>query len=142
MREMIQAGTVLFKEGTLLPDGLTFESEQFSPGWRSVKGFDEYAIDRKAAAAGWTFFYLAGESRTAAFGREGQKTAYRAIRKILAGLKDEKCNSLEVTSVVCKAFLGMPYTMVSLHLRNLQKGMFLSGSQGSQPWKDAAFVAA
>lgn len=142
MREMIQAGTVLFKEGTLLPDGLMFESEQFSPGWMSVRGFDENAIDRKAPAAGWTFFYLAGESRTTSFGHEGQKTAYRAIGKILAGLKAEKCNSIEVTSVVSKAFLGMPYTMVSLHLRNLQKGMFLSGSKASQPWKGAAFVAA
>lgn len=142
MREMIQAGTTLFKEGTILPDGLTFESEQFSPDWRSVKGLNGYAIDRKTPAAEWTFFYLAGESRTTAFGREGQKTARRAIKKILAGLKSEKCNSLEVTSVVCKAFLGMPYTTVSFHLRNLQKGMFLSKSQDSHPWKDATFVAA
>lgn len=142
MREMIQAGTILFKEGTPLPDGLAFESEQFSPDWRSVKGLNGYAIDRKTPAAEWTFFYLAGESRTSAFGREGQKTTSRAIRKILAGLKSEKCNSVEVTSVVLKTFLGMPYTTVSFHLRNLQKGMFLSKSQDSRPWKDVTFVAA
>jgi hypothetical protein len=142
MREMIQAGTILFKEGTPLPDGLAFESEQFSPNWRSVKGLNGYAIDRKTPAAEWTSFYLAGESRTSAFGRERQKTASRAIQKILAGLKSEKCNSLEVTSVVLKRFLGIPYTTVSFHLRNLQKGMFLSKSQDSRPWKDVTFVAA
>jgi hypothetical protein len=142
MREIIQAGTILFKEGTPLPDGLAFESEQFSPGWRSVTGLNGYAIDRKTPAAGWTFFYLAGESRTTAFGGEGQKTACRAIKKTLAGLKSEQCNSLEVTSVTLKTFLGMPYTMISFHLRNLQKGMFLSPRQDSQPWKDATFVAA
>jgi len=142
MKEMIQAGTVLFKEATILPDGFTFDSEQFSSGWRSVKGLNGYAIDRKTPGAGWTFFYLAGESRTTAFGHEGQKTACRAINKILAGLKSEKCNSIEVTSVVSEAFLGMPYTRVSFHLRNLQKGMFLSGSQDSPSWKDSTFVAA
>jgi len=142
MREMIQAGTVLFKEGTPLPDGLAFESEQFSPGWRSIKSLNGYTIDRKTPAAGWTFFYLAGESRITALGHDRQKTACRAIKKVLASLKSEKCNSVEVTSVDCKAFLGMPYTMISFHLRNLQKGMFLSGTKDSQAWKDATFVAA
>jgi hypothetical protein len=142
MREMIKAGTVLFKEGTLLPDGLAFDSEQFSPGWRSIRGLNGYAIDRKTLEAGWSFFYLAGENRTTVFGREGQKTACRAIQKILAGLNSEKANSVEVTSVVCKVFLGMPYTTVSFHLRNLQKNMFLSGIQDSQAWKDATIVAA
>lgn len=142
MREMIQAGTTLFKEGTLLPDGLTFESELFSPGWRSVKGLNGYTIDRKTPEAGWTFFYLAGESRTSAFGGEGQKTSRRAIKKILAGLKSEQCNSFEVTSIVLKTFLGMPYTTISFHLRNLQKGVFLSKSGDSPPWKDVTLVAA
>ena len=104
MREMIKAGTVLFKEGTLLPDGLTFESEPFSPGWRSVTGLDGYAMDRKTHDAGWTFFFLAGESRATVFGREGQETIRRAIKKILAGLKSGKFNSLEITRVVFKAF--------------------------------------
>lgn len=142
MREMIQAGMLLFKEGTPLPEGLTFDSEPYSPGWRSLKDLNRYTIDRKTTAEGWTFFYLAGESRTTAFGREGQETSSRAIKKILAALKSEKCNSLEITSVVFRAFLGMPYTTISFHLRNLQKGMFLSGSKDSLPWKDKTFVAA
>lgn len=142
MREMIQAGMVLFKEGTLFPDGLTFESEPFSPGWRSVKGLDGYAMDRKTPEVGWTFFYMAGESRTTAFGHEGQDTVRRATKKILAGLKSERSNSLEITSVVFKTFLGMPYARVSSHLRNMQKGMFLAAGNDSHAWKDATFVAA
>ena len=142
MREIIKVGTILFREGTLLPDGLAFESELFSPGWRSVKGLNGYALDRKTPAAGWTFFYLAGEGRATAFGHEGQETVRRATKKLLAGLKSEKSNSLEITGIFCKAFLGMPYTMVSFHLRNLQKGMFLAGSNDSRAWKDTAFVAA
>ena len=142
MREMIKAGTVLFKEGTLLPDSLRFESEPYSPGWRSVTGLDGYAMDRKIHDAGWTFFFLAGESRTTAFGHEGQETIRRAIKRILAGLKSEKFNSLEITRVVFKHFLGVPYATVSFHLRNMQEGMFLLGSESSDAWKDATFVAA
>jgi hypothetical protein len=129
MREMIKAGTVLIKEGTLLPDALTFESESYSPGWRSITGLDGYAMDQKTRDAGWSFFYLAGESSASAFGREGQETVRRAIKRILAGLKSGKFNSLEITRVAFKHFLGVPYAAVSFHIRNMQEGMFLSGRQ-------------
>jgi hypothetical protein len=142
MREMIKVGTVLIKEGTLLPDALTFEGEPYSPGWRSVTGLDGYAMDRKTHDAGWTFFYLAGESRATAVGHEGQETIRRAIKRILAGLKSEKFNSLEITRVSFKHFLGVPYATVCFHIRNMQKGMFLSGGDDSPAWRDAQLVAA
>jgi hypothetical protein len=142
MREMIKVGTVLIKEGTLLPDALTFESEPYSPGWRSVTGLDGYVMDRKTHDAGWTFFYLAGESRATVVGHEGQETVRRAIKRILAGLKSEKFNSLEITRVAFKHFLGVPYATVSFHIRNMQKGMFLSGGDNSPAWRDARLVAA
>jgi hypothetical protein len=142
MRELIKEGTVLIKEGTLFPGSLTIESESYSPGWRSVTGLDGYAMDRKMHDTGWTFFFLAGESKATAFGRDGQETVLRAIRKILAGLKYGNFNSLEITRVAFKHFLGVPYARVSFHLRNLQEGMFLSGRGKSDAWKDATLVAA
>jgi hypothetical protein len=142
MPETIKAGTVLIKEGTLLPDALTFESEPYSPGWRAVTGLDGYAMDRKTHDAGWTFFYLAGESRATVFGREGQETVRRAIKRILADMKSEEFNSLEVTRVAFKHFLGVPYATVSVHIRNMQEGMFLFGGDDSRAWKGARLVAA
>lgn len=142
MPETIKAGTILIKEGTRLPDALTFESEPYSPGWRSVTGHDGYAMDRKTHAAGWTFFYLAGESRATVFGGEGQKTIRRAMKQILADTKSGKFNSLEITRVIFKHFLGVPYATVSFHMRNMQEGMFLLGSGSSDAWKDATLVAA
>ena len=44
MRETIKAGTVLIKEGMLLPETLVFESEPYLPGWRSVTGLDGYPL--------------------------------------------------------------------------------------------------
>jgi hypothetical protein len=141
MQEAIKAGTVLIKEGILLPDALKLESEPYSPGWRSVSGLDGYAMGRKTHDAGWTFFYLAGETRATVFGHEGQETVRKAIKKILAGLRSGNFNSLEITRVAFKHFLGMPYATVSFHTRNMQEGMFLSGGDDSPAWKDAQLIA-
>ena len=142
MPETIKAGTILIKEGTLLPKALTFESELYSPGWRSVTSLDGYSMDRKTHDAGWTFFYLAGESKATVFGGEGLKSIRRAMKQILAGTKSGKFNSLEITRVVFKHFLGVPYATVSFHIRNMQEGMFLFGSGSSDAWKEASLVAA
>jgi hypothetical protein len=142
MQETIKLGSILLKEGTPFPNGFQLDSASYSPGWRSVKGMDGYALDRKTHDAGWTFFYLAGESRSSVFGREGQVTVRRAIKRILAGLKSERFNSLEVTRVVFKHFLGVPYATVSFHKRNIQEGMFLLGSDDSPVWKNTQLSAA
>ena len=93
MQEAIKSGSILVKEGTLFPEGIQLESASHCPGWRSVKGLDGFALDRKAHAAGWTFFYLAGEGRATVIGREGQETVRKAIKRILVGLKSDKFNS-------------------------------------------------
>ena len=142
MQETIKAGTVLIKEGTSFPDTLTFQSDVYSSGWRAITGLDGYGMDRKTHDAGWSFFYLAGESKATVFGGDGQETVHKAIKQILAGLKSEKFNSLEITRVAFKRFLGVRYATVSFHLRNMQKGMFLLRVDDSRAWKDARLAAA
>ena len=131
MPNVIEAGRIFIREGTLLPGDLRLESESYSPGWRAVTSVDSCAMDQNVHASGWTFFCLAGESKTTAFGRDGQKTVCRAIKKILASLKSERCNSIEITGIAFKTYFRIPYAKVSFHLRNLQKGMVLLGSQDS-----------
>src|SRR3972149_4680319 len=97
MLDTIKAETILIKEGTLLLKGLGFESEPCAPSWRFVKNLDGYGLGRKVHEAGWTFFYLAGEIKAIVFGLEGQKTVRKAVEQILAKLKSEKFNCLEIT---------------------------------------------
>ena len=125
MAGKIKAGAILIEEGALLPECLQFESEQCSNGWRWVKNLDGYGLDRKVREAGWTFFYLVGEIRVSVFGFDVEKTTHRAIMRLLANLKSEKFNSLEITQVACKHFLGLPYVSVSAHSRHIQESMFL-----------------
>jgi hypothetical protein len=125
MAETINAGTVLFKDGTLLPDSLRFESEPCATGWRLVKDLDGYGLDHKIHEAGWTFFCIAGEIKTIVFGFEGQKKVLRAVKRILARMKSETFNSLEITRVASKRFLGVPYVSVSACSRHIQESLFL-----------------
>jgi hypothetical protein len=126
----------------MFPEAFKCESDSFSQGWRSVKGLDGYGLDRKIREAGWHFFYFAGENKVTVSGRECEQTMRKAIEHILAGLKSEKTNSFEITRVTLSSFLGIPFTNVFFHMRNVQKSMFLLGDDAIQPWKDAGFIAA
>lgn len=142
MWQAMNEGTVLFRDGTMFPEAFQCESESSPPGWRSFKGLDGYGLDRKFQSEGWHFFYFAGESKVTVVGHEGEKTIRKAIKRIQASLKLEKINSFEITRVAFKTFLGVPYTSLSFHMRNIQESMLLLGDQTGQPWKDARLTAA
>src|SRR5712691_13539611 len=117
------SGTILIKERTLLPAGLAVESEVFLPGWRVVKNLDRSALARNIEGANWNFFYLAGEIRTTVLGRDRPGTLRRAVRRVLAKQEGQKFNSLEITRVVSKRFLGIPFMSVAANSRHIQQSI-------------------
>ena len=127
MLKIDRTGTVLIKEGTPLPTLRSMESEQFSPGWRIVKNLDGQALTREIEGANWSFFYLAGEIRTIVFGRGGLGTLRRAVKRIVAKQEGQsfRFNSLEITKISSKWFLGIPLTSVTAHSRHIQLGIAL-----------------
>ena len=141
MPDAIITGTILIKRGTPLPEALRFESEPCGPGWGLVKNLDGYGLDRKIIEAGWTFFCLAGEIKATVFGFDRQTTVGRAVQRILARLKPEKFNSLEITRMVSKRFLGVPYASVSARSRHIQESVFLFRA-GEHPERGPARLAA
>src|SRR5438445_13016756 len=123
------SGTTLIRENTLLPAGLTIESEIFLPGWRVVKNVDGRALERNVEGANWTFFYLAGESRATAFGRDQAGTLRKAVKRILAK-QEKQFSSLEITRVVSKRFLGIPFMLsIAAHCRHSQESTCLVPSK-------------
>jgi len=118
-------GTILIRDNTLLPSGLAVESESFLPGWRVASNLDGYGLARKIEEAKWNYFYLAGVTRTMVLGREGPETMRRAVRRALPRLDRLKFNSLEITTVVSKRFLGIPFTSVAIHCRHIQQAIGL-----------------
>jgi hypothetical protein len=132
MPDTIKTGTMLIKEGTLLPKSLRFESESCAPGWRLVQNLDGYELGQKIHEAGWSFFWQADEIGATVFGFDEQKTLRRAIEQILANLESAKFNSLEIMRLVLEAskrFLGVRYVTVSAQSRHIQESAFLFGAQ-------------
>jgi len=129
MRQEVQVGTILTKEWPLMTQLLGLESEPYSANWSLVKAVDGYALDRKIRASGWNFFFMAGEVKAMFFGTLGAKKIQNALKRILGKVGQQHFNSLEVTAIVAKHFLGVPYGIVSAHYRHVQQSCYLDRSE-------------
>jgi len=131
MSDTSRSGTIYIREDTTLPAKLSIESEAFLPGWRVVKNLDRSTLARTIEGAKWNFFYVAGEIRATVLGRDRPGTVRRAVKCVLSKQEGQKFNSLEITKVVSKRFLGVPYLKVFAHSRHIQESMYLAASRDS-----------
>jgi hypothetical protein len=113
MQPAIQAGAILINDWPPGTPSLSLESEPFSGNWRLVQALDGFALDRRIHSAGWNFFFMAAEVKVTFFGALGAKKIQSALNRILRKVKQQNFNSLEVTGIVAKRFLGIPYATVS-----------------------------
>ncbi len=120
----VHLGTILMSEW---PPLLGLESEPYSGHWRVIKALDGFALDRKIRAAGWNFFFIAAEVKVMFIGALGTNKIQHALHRILGKVKHQHFNGLEVTGIVAKRFLGLPYAIVSAHSRHLQQNCYLDG---------------
>jgi hypothetical protein len=125
----VQVGTILMKEWPLMTQLLGLESEPCVGNWSLVKALDGFALDRKIHAAGWNFFFMAAEVKVTFFGALGAKKILNALQRILLRVRGQDFNCLEVTGIVAKRFLGVPYTTVSAHSRHIQQSCSLDSAQ-------------
>jgi hypothetical protein len=130
MSPNVQTGTILIEDRPLIAQVLGLESEAYFGNWGVVKMSDNSALDRKIHAAGWNFFFMAREVKATFFGAVGAMKVQKALKRILESVKHENYNGLEVTGIVAKRFLGLPYTVVSAHSRHIQPSCNLDTAQG------------
>ena len=129
MAPTIQVGTMLIDERPLTAQVLGLTSESYSGNWSVIKTLDGDALDRKIHAAGWNFFFMAAEVKALIFGAVGANNMRNALRRILGKVKNQNFNCLEVTGIVAKHFLGVPYAIVSAHSRHIQHSCYLDSAQ-------------
>jgi hypothetical protein len=134
MPQTIQVGTILIEDRPLLVQHLGIESEPYAANWRMVEGVDGFALDRKVHAAGWNFFFLAGEVRSLFLGLPHAKNVRSALKRMLAKVSQQNFNCLEVTGIASRRFAGLPYTIVSGHRRHIQHAWQLS--QAEHRWAE------
>ena len=125
MAQTVQAGTILMRDWPGMTTLLGLESETCSCGWSLLKVLDSFTLDRKIHAAGWNFFFMAPEVKAMFFGSLGAAKIQNALKRILKKVKEQHFNGLEVTEIVSRRFLGVPYVTVLAHSRHMQKSCFL-----------------
>lgn len=125
MKDKIKTGSLLIAEGATLPESMQLETEPYAYGWRLVKNLDLKDFNQTINQAGWNFFYIAGAIETKAFGSDEKKTTRKAIKQVMEKLKSKNFNCLEITTVMTKRSLGIPYVSVSAHSRHIQKSIVL-----------------
>jgi hypothetical protein len=125
----VKAGAILVKESSLMAQCLGLETEPCCGAWRLVKAQDGFAVERKVRAAGWSFFFMAAEVKEMFFGAPAAKKIQKALQGILEKLGEQDFNSLEITGIVAKRFMGVSYAVVSAHARHLQQGCYLESAE-------------
>ncbi|MGA8440763.1 MAG: hypothetical protein WB762_13780 [Candidatus Sulfotelmatobacter sp.] len=135
MPPTIQVGAILMKDWPGMNQLLGIESEPCSGEWSLLKVLDGFTLDRKIHAAGWNFFFMAAEVKVMFFGSLGAVKIQRALRRILEKVKPQQFNGLEVTQIVARRFLGVPYVTVSAHSRHMQQSCYLESSVTRQAFE-------
>jgi hypothetical protein len=132
MPPTVQAGTILMKDWPAMTQLLGIESEPCSGEWSLLKVLDGFALDRKIHAAGWNFFFMAAEVRVMFFGSLGAAKIQNSLKRILEKVKQQQFNGLEITQIVARRFLGVPYVTVSAHSRHMQQSCYLDSAVARQ----------
>lgn len=134
MTKELQVGTILISESPQLVELQTdlqkdLNKEHYSGSWSVVEKIDGSTLDRKIRRAGWNFFFIASEVKTTFWGGIQAKKIESALQRILGKVKEQNFNGLEITGIVAKRFLGMPYAVVTAHSRHLQQNCYLDGAE-------------
>ena len=141
MPQPVKVGTIVVKEWLGIPRLSGLETEPWFGEWSVVKVPDAFALDRAIHAAGWNFLFMAVEVKTMFLGVLAPEKIQRALMRILAKVKPQHFNSLEVTGIVARRFLGVPYVTVSAHSRHMQQSCNLDSSEARRTSQnDAAWA--
>jgi len=135
MTAAIQVGAILIRQWPMA-ELLTVESDVFSGNWNRVTLLNGSALDRKIRALGWNFIFMATEAKAVFFGVIGAAGIREALERILRKERRQSFNCLEVTGIVAKRFLGVPYVVVSAHFRHVQQSCYLGSSEARQTLQD------
>ena len=117
---------------------LGLESEPCSGEWSLLNVLDGFALDRKIHAAGWNFFFMAAEVKVMFFGSLGAVKIQKALKRILEKVKPQQFNGLQVTEIVARRFLGVPYVTVSAHSRHMQQSCYLESAEARETFQHDA----
>jgi hypothetical protein len=63
MAPHVQVGSVLIEDRPLMTRALDIDSDPYGDKWSLIRSLNSFDLDSKIHAAGWNFFFMAGEAR-------------------------------------------------------------------------------
>ncbi len=125
---MIAPKSILIEKDAPHPRCFQLQDDSLPDAWMSVThNLTPHELEKELSSTGWTFFYMASGIRRTAFGFDRAKMVEAALKRVIANVRQLRCNCLEIDAVATHSFLGMPYVSVSAHPRHIQKNMLFSG---------------
>ena len=121
----LSVGSTLIKGGISLPNWFRFNYEEYD-GWKKLFDADGHAVERTAIAVGWRFSYIMPGLERVALGLTSQSATHRAIKRVMDRARLTGFNSLEITRVALRRFLGLYRVTLVAHSRHLQPTPFLN----------------
>lgn len=128
MTNQIQAGTMVVQQSVIL-QSLGVESEPYYKNWRSLGILDSSGLDHKLRVAGWNLFFMVEELRAVVPAWGGQNTVRRGLKRLLTQTRLQHFNCMEVSHILRKRFLGIPYVSIAAHPRHIQKSCSIRSSE-------------
>jgi len=126
---MITPGVLLIERDALRPRCFEVEAGSHPDAWMSIKRtLTPQQLEKELLATGWTFFFMAGPIRTTAFGFNRDKSIYAALNRGIKAVRRLSCNCIQIESVEMRSFLGIPYVILSVRSRHIQKGTLFAAS--------------
>lgn len=118
---------MLLEKSAHLPKYVRLGSDEAESGWAWVaNNLDRRQLEKTLATEGWTFFYMAGTIKATAFGFDREQMIHTALKRLIAKVRLQKCNCLEIDEVAATSLFGMPYVSVFGHSRHIKKGMLFN----------------
>lgn len=121
---VIHAGTMLMRQGFLLPDSVKIETLDYSATWRVLDEMDSSNLGQRLSRGGLHLFFIASELKVVQLGW-GPHAVRKGLRRILALSCKEYLNCTEITQLTAAHFLGVPYVAILAHSFHIQRGTVL-----------------
>jgi len=74
---------------------------------------------------------MAGTIQTMGFGFARRTMIQAALKRLIAAVKLQKCNCLEIDAIATRSFLGLPYICLSAHSRHIRSGLIFGNHTGA-----------
>ena len=125
MLSPLKVGTVLLRDGTVIPDSVWVLKETLCPGWQAITNLSSEDLDRQIREQNWNFMFIASALYGTSWGSWNDSAVHGAAIRALLKTELANFNGFEITGIHKRKFLKFHYVTVTGHACQVQKSRVL-----------------